>query len=136
VQLGAQAQSAFTRSGVGDHAQWIVQGWFVAGQARWPDVRMSIDDFVRWIEMHLAGSGDAASDELRGEELYLTGACIAGDAAALRALDALIASEVERIRPRRRDADGAAELHQVLRGKLLTGSAKVREYSGKSSFRR
>lgn len=136
VQITDEARSAFARSGAGDHAEWIIQGWFVAGRTRWPEVQISIDAFVGWIETHLAGSGDVVSDELWGDELYLTAACIAGDPPALRKLDELLGAEVERIRPRRRDADAAAELHQVLRNKLLVAPEKLREYGGKSSFRR
>src|SRR5262249_34335178 len=62
-------------------------------------------------------------------------ACLAGDASALRALDAVLAAEVERLRPQRRDADGAAELHQRLRDKLLVAE-KLREFRGDSSLQR
>ena len=86
--------------------------------------------------MHLAGSRDVVSDELWGDDLYLTAACISGDAQALRVLDELLATEVERLRPKRRDADAAAELHQLLRDKLLVGREKLREYAGASSLRR
>ncbi|HVK85145.1 MAG TPA: sigma-70 family RNA polymerase sigma factor [Kofleriaceae bacterium] len=136
VQLTDEARSAFARSGVGDQAEWIIEGWFVAGRARWPDVAVAPDAFVRWIEEHVVGSRDAISDELRGDELYLTAACLARDPAALRAFDALLAAEVERVRPRRRDADAAAELQQVLRDKLLAGGEKLREFNGASSLGR
>lgn len=136
MQITEATRSAFARSGVGDHAEWIIEGWFVAGQTRWPGVQLAADDFVRWIETHVAGSREGVSDELCGDDLYLTAACIAGDPQALRAFDELLAAEVERLRPKRRDADAAAELHQLLRDKLLVGREKLREYGGASSLRR
>jgi len=136
VQLTEEARSAFARSGAGDEAEHLIHGWFVAGRSRWPDVHVSLDQFVQWIEHHLASSRELASDELWGDDLYLTAACIAGDPHALRALDELLAAEVERLRPKRRDPDATAELHQLLRDKLLVGREKLREYAGASSLRR
>ncbi|CAN5820899.1 hypothetical protein BH11MYX2_BH11MYX2_11470 [soil metagenome] len=137
MQVSQEVRSAFERSGAGDQIHWVMQGWFVAGQTRWPGVRLAQDDFVAWINERIAtdsASSDLA-DELRGEELFLTAACMARDPDAMRALDTEIAAEVERVRPKRRDADAATELAQVLRDKLLVGE-KLREYGGRSSLRR
>ncbi|HEY4177479.1 MAG TPA: sigma-70 family RNA polymerase sigma factor [Kofleriaceae bacterium] len=135
MQVSQEVRSAFERSGAGDQIEWVIQGWFVAGQTRWPAVRLTHDDFVAWINERLDASASEPTDELRGEELYLTAACMARDAEALRALDKEIAAEVERVRPARRDADAATELTQVLRDKLLVGE-KLREFGGRSSLRR
>ncbi|HEY4055772.1 MAG TPA: sigma-70 family RNA polymerase sigma factor, partial [Kofleriaceae bacterium] len=91
--------------------------------------------FVAWINERIASDSTGATDELRGEDLYLTAACMERDSHALRALDLELAGEVERVRPKRRDADAATELTQVLRDKLLVGG-KLREFAGRSSFRR
>ena len=49
VEITDEARSAFTRSGVGDQAEWIIEGWFVAGCSRWPGVRVSREQFASWI---------------------------------------------------------------------------------------
>jgi RNA polymerase sigma-70 factor (ECF subfamily) len=50
----------------------------------WPDVRVSEEDFVRWLE---AKVGDAAPSAPRVADLYIAYACIAHDPAAIAAFE-------------------------------------------------
>lgn len=101
----------------------------LAGRRAWPDLRVSAADFeARW-EACRASLGEPP---LHPADLYLAHACLARDAAAMRAFEssyiACVGAYVARLRLSPSDL---AEVQQVLRVKLLTGDdPKLAKYNG------
>lgn len=100
------------------------------GAARWQGVRYSTDAFLAHL---LARAVDDAALAKHAEDLFLSGACLAGDRRALKYFDevyiARVGIYVGRIG---RSSDFHQEVAQLLREKLLTTAApKLGAYAGK-----
>ena len=139
VDLFADALPAERRADA--HASTALEGLLARalaeGRAAWPGVTVADDTFVRHAAAH-AGPGDleAAIAALLAADVVLTLGCVAGQPAALTALDAIA------IRPAAADAARTyrsietAELAQVIREKVLVGKAgeapKLASYAGRA----
>jgi RNA polymerase sigma-70 factor, ECF subfamily len=103
-----------------------------AARAQWPLVRL--DDAV-FID-HLREKCTVPLEQVRGAELFLTAACLAGDEAALAAFEqqfiAKVDKAVEGVDPSPSFLD---EVRQRVRERLLVGATpKLTEYSGLGSL--
>lgn len=103
-------------------------------KAHWPAVRLSDEAFLSHLRTRTRGG--TPLEQLRGPELYLACACLAGDPAALAALDqhfiARVDKAVEGVDPSRAFVD---EVRQQVRERLLVGpQPKLAEYSGLGSL--
>ena len=99
-----------------------------AGQVAWPDVTVDSRQFAA----HVTAVG-ASTTHLAG--LYLAFACGAGDAAALRHLDQLLAAAVESALARRGfSASDRREVAQRLRIRLLAPPPRILEYAGRGEL--
>ncbi len=102
----------------------------------WPEVDLDAGAFLAHVAERLPSTGATGEvlASLRAEDLFLTFACVRGDAWALEALDARVLSQVGTWLPR--EAPSLVdELRQVLRQRLLVpvGGAppKLASYSGR-----
>jgi RNA polymerase sigma-70 factor (ECF subfamily) len=104
---------------------------FEAGRARWPDVRLPLEDFAQRLEAADVESGDLSC---RGADLYLAAACAAGDRAAIRHFDTMFVSTVDgRVARFGLSADKMDDLRQKIRTKLLMGpSPGIGGYRGRA----
>ena len=113
----------------------IVDAIVAACATAWPDVRLTRDAVVqrvRQLDMH---------DTTHLADLGLACACLAGDAAALRALEQAIAGEARSaVKKLRRPAWLADEVQQELAQRLLVGddgkSPRLATYAGQSALGR
>lgn len=103
-----------------------------AARAQWPLVRL--DELV-FID-HLRAKSSGPLEQVRGTELFLACACLAGDPPALTAFEqqfiARVDKAVEGVDP---SASFVDEVRQRVRERLLVGSTpKLAEYSGLGSL--
>lgn len=103
-----------------------------AAQAQWPLVRLDEGVFAE----HLRAKASGPLEQVRGPELFLACACLAGDAAALAAFEQQFIAGVDKavmgVDPSRSFID---EVRQRVRERLLVGaSPKLAEYSGLGSL--
>jgi RNA polymerase sigma-70 factor (ECF subfamily) len=103
------------------------------GRARWPDIEVDERVFARQVERHVAEGG--ALEDLVGADLFLTIACLEGNARAIETLDAeLLVPAVARAATRYRDLE-RAELEQNVREHLLVArnadGPKLASYAGR-----
>lgn len=105
---------------------------WVASREAFPDVVLPGDVFMR----HLAERSKGQPGDLRAVDLYLACACLAGDRAALAALDARVIAKLDKavagVDP---SPDFVDELRQRVRERLLVGSPpRLTEYAGQGSL--
>jgi RNA polymerase sigma-70 factor (ECF subfamily) len=100
-----------------------------AGRAAWPRITHDRGSFSAWT--HAVGI-DAGGLALRGSELYLASACVAGDVAAIAAFERDYLARLPRTIGRvALSPDLADELRQQLRLTMLTGSRpRIGNYRG------
>lgn len=106
-----------------------------------PGVTASPVAFARSLAVHL-GEGEplAALAQLRTDDLYLTTACLAGDAVALETLERVLRSTVPGAVARLRlDASTVSDVEQLVRQRLLVapsgGAPKLHEYGGRGALK-
>jgi len=104
------------------------------GRAAWPGVTVDAITFATHLGRHCAAASDL--DKLAIEDLYLAAACAARDDAALRALDAKLAPDLERALSRLRlGPDELDDIRLVVMTRLVVDTPpKVALYSGRSSL--
>ncbi len=121
----------------------LLEDALARAEKAWPGVRLGAEDFARQLGTR-AGTDRALADGLRAlcvEDLYLAGACLAGDRAAMDALQRAVLVPVARA-VRRVDASDAFvdEVLQLTRMRLLVGTARqgprLAEYAGRGTLRR
>jgi RNA polymerase sigma-70 factor (ECF subfamily) len=106
-----------------------------SARARWPKVLFSDEAFLQHLALH-APADVAGLQALNLEDLFLAGACVAGDRAALAALEEQVFAQVPRWVTRFEGLD-PDEVKQDLRQKLLLGeSAHLRDYGGRGALDR
>jgi len=101
-----------------------------AAQAAWPNVTLAPEIFVRHLHERLPPDmpADEALSQLHTTDLYLACACAEGDAQAIAAFDTHALAVIDRaLAPLPVDADGVAEVKQILRHNLLVGDGRRRE---------
>ncbi|PZR12336.1 MAG: transcriptional regulator [Archangium gephyra] len=103
-----------------------------ASRAQWPLVKLADDRFVLALKKHAADG----LETVRGPDLFLATACLAGDPAALAALDEQVIARIDKavagIDSSRAFLD---EVQQLVRERLLVGAApRLAEYSGKGAL--
>jgi RNA polymerase sigma-70 factor (ECF subfamily) len=109
--------------------------------ARREDVRFSAEEFVEHIAPHLSGADVAAAlASLRGAELYLAGACAAGNRQALDAFERELGGEIGRaVRRSGSSIVRTDDVGQMLREKLFVAEPgrrpKIADYSGQGPLR-
>lgn len=101
----------------------------------WPRIAVDPEGFAGF----LAARG-VAPDTAMGEDLYLTCACAAGDAAAIAAFESRHAGDITAaLRPMRLSTDLVDEIRQQLRTKLFVRDGerppRIAGYAGKGSLR-
>lgn len=103
---------------------------FLAGQRKWPTLRLEFAAFAGHCERAVASGSEGA---LEHGDLFLCCACLQDEPEALRSFEALGSSAaVAAIRRIDSDDDFVKETLQELWSKLLVGAdAKVRSYSGR-----
>jgi RNA polymerase sigma-70 factor (ECF subfamily) len=101
-------------------------------RAAWPDLRLAPEAFVD----HLRGKAPGALAEVRAADLYLACACLAGDGAALSALEASVIRGVDKaVAGVEASPAFLDEVRQALREKLLVGTGRrLADYSGQGSL--
>jgi RNA polymerase sigma-70 factor, ECF subfamily len=109
-----------------------VQGAFAMGSSQWPEVRLSIETFERYLP-GVIGDPPAPDWARNASDLYLCCGCVNGSSVAQRILDthflAALAKSVARIKA---DDDFIQETLQELRTKLLLGpNPRILAYSGR-----
>jgi RNA polymerase sigma-70 factor (ECF subfamily) len=113
----------------------LLQRALASARARWPKVQLADDAFL----VHLARHAPAAATELGArnlEDLFLACACLAGDRAAIAALEESVLSQVPRWVAKFNGLD-PDEVAQDLRQKLLLGdAAHLRDYGGRGALDR
>src|SRR5688572_22812010 len=105
---------------------------FAAGQAAWPDVGVALSMFRAHCRRVL-GASPRLGWQRFGADLFLCCGCARGDAAALRALDGVLLSQVAPSISRVEAEPGFIEEGlQLLRYRLLVGPSrpKIAEYAG------
>ncbi|HEV8548674.1 MAG TPA: sigma factor, partial [Polyangiaceae bacterium] len=108
---------------------------FLDGQRQWPLVELAYDAFERHWQSLLGDRGpDAAGD---GADLFLSCACVEGDAEALRVFERetrpVARAAITRIR---RDQEFVEDCLQDLWEKLLWGpNAKIKKYAGRGALK-
>jgi RNA polymerase sigma-70 factor (ECF subfamily) len=107
-----------------------------AARAAWPTVSLPGEAFVRLLGERAARAGAAPLERLHTSDLFLAGACAAGDPAALTALEQSLLAPLPAILVRSGVAkDVAEEAVQGLRERLLVDKpgapAKIAEYDGR-----
>lgn len=125
------------RAAMGDPIDPVVSDAIAACRATWPEV--AIDAGV--VRQRLAVLDTGALDRSHLGELCLAWACLAGNPAALRAIDALIRAEAQRaVTAVRGPRDLVDEVHQELSQRLLVaplGNApRLATYAGQSALGR
>lgn len=103
-----------------------------AARAQWPTVRLEPGRFVD----HLKAKSTGPLEQVRGPELFLACACLAGDEAALAVFESQFISRVDKavqgVDPNESFVD---EVRQRVRERLLVGpTPKLEEYSGLGSL--
>ena len=102
--------------------------------AEFPDVELTEDDFVVFVEEHVDDAGALSEEALA--ELYLACGCSRGDKAALAHLDArYLASVPAALAHMRLPAETIDEVRQLVRHKLLVAepgkAPKLEGYAGR-----
>ena len=125
------------RAAMGDPIDPMVSDAIAACRAAWPDV--AIDAGV--VRARLAGLDTSGLDRAHLGELCLAWACLTGDPAAQRAMDALIRAEAQRaVTTVRGPRDLVDEVHQELSQRLLVapagGAPRLATYAGQSALGR
>jgi RNA polymerase sigma-70 factor (ECF subfamily) len=103
---------------------------FLAAQRAWPEIAVERARFGRFLDER-PGSG------LHYDDLYLACACLDGDAAALRAFDALLEQVGKKLRRLAGGDDILADAKQVVRQLVIARSdrpAPIAEYSGRGEL--
>lgn len=99
----------------------------------YPDISLPLLDFERFVAPLACSSEELAS--LRGPDLFLACACLAGDAAAIAHLEALLRPLVAAAQGRRSSAEQLEETAQLARARLLVAAEgarpKIAEYAGR-----
>lgn len=109
-----------------------LEALLAASRAQWPSVKLEPGRFAAALRRHAPD----ALDSVRGPDLYLATACLAGDAAALAALDVQVIARIDKA-VSGLDASRAFldEVQQLVRERLLVGAApRLAEYSGKGAL--
>jgi RNA polymerase sigma-70 factor len=120
-----------------DHLVQVV----AAARARWSDVDVSTEVFLRHLASKLDSGADLAlaTSQLNTSDLYLAVGCTSGLAEAQRAFEANFFPDVDAIVRRTRNTGiDADEIRQLLREKLFLadeGPNKLASYSGKGDLR-
>jgi RNA polymerase sigma-70 factor (ECF subfamily) len=115
-----------------------VEGLWEAGRAAWPGVPFSAEAFAHHLALHL-DEGEDLSAVAYPSDLFLAGACAAGEPQALAAFERRYLAEVP-AHLSRIDATPAFvdEVRQVLRERLFVGQGgarpKVADYSGRGAL--
>jgi RNA polymerase sigma-70 factor (ECF subfamily) len=110
-----------------------------SAEARWPSVRVSHDDFARYLGARI-DPGESPLDQLASrqlDDLYLAFGCSIANAAAVTAFDDAILRVLPRVL-RRRDLDDAhlEDTRQQVATKLLAATPPaIAQYAGRGSLR-
>jgi RNA polymerase sigma-70 factor (ECF subfamily) len=118
------------------HGVLPFEALLTAARQAWPDVHVPDPVFRAYVEARL---GDALPSREVAASLYIACACVGGDAAAVRALDARYMGDVQRAVARMRlPPEEVADVLQSLRQKLLVGAAReparIGEYAGRGDL--
>jgi RNA polymerase sigma-70 factor (ECF subfamily) len=115
----------------------VSEAWRRAHE-RWPDVRLSQEDFAAYVTA-LRRQGQAPTDadlSLHGDDMFLVTACLAGDPRALTAFESDFLAELPKaVSGIDRSTDFGAEVAQRLRERLFSPpSERLRYYTGVGSL--
>jgi RNA polymerase sigma-70 factor, ECF subfamily len=113
------------------------QAW-QGGRERWPEVRLSLEDFVAHVTA-LRSEGDAPNPgdlSLHGDDMFLVAACVAGDIRALSVFECSFMAELPKVVSAIDPAPAfGAEVAQLLRERLLCPPLeRLRHYSATGSL--
>lgn len=140
MDVGRRARTvSCSRANLGKALESIAQlsQQLLQAHATWPEVVVDATRFASFVAARARNDGDL--DRLAVSDLYLAFACLEGDAAALRILDALCAEEAERARSKLGYlAEDAADVAQRMKQRLLVGDGgrpKLAEYEGTGPLR-
>jgi RNA polymerase sigma-70 factor (ECF subfamily) len=105
------------------------------GRAAWPEIALAPERFAEFVATHATSS--RALPSLHAADVYLACACIAGDAAALRAFEALLAEVGRKLRRLARDPEVLADAQQRVRQVLVRVGERppvLADYSGRGAL--
>ena len=123
-----------------DDLEGTLEGMVTAAEIEWPAFAIPADAFVADLARHAAGRADCTANEalvtLRSSDLYLAGACAAGDPAALACFESSVVSQLApALRQMGLSAAAIDEPLQKLRAALLVGAGDrppgIASYSGR-----
>ncbi len=115
-----------------EHLADALTAMIASARDAWPRVSLAPERFVE----HLRAKAPEQLADVRAADLYLACACLAGDAAALAALDSKVIAGIDKaVAGVDASASFIDEVRQAVREKLLVGSARrLTEYSGHGSL--
>ena len=129
---GAAADERSAQEALEDQLRRLV----TEARAAWPTASLGEEAFVKLLAARASRAGTASLDRLHASDLFLAGACAAGDAAAIAALDQALLAPLPASLVRSGVAkDVADEAVQALRERLFVGKPgalpKITEYDGR-----
>jgi RNA polymerase sigma-70 factor (ECF subfamily) len=108
---------------------------YESGRAAWPDIALTPGRFCEFLAPHLTSS--RALGSLHAADLYLACACVDGDAAGLRAFEALLGEVGRKLRRLARDSEVLADAQQRVRQVLVRQGERapvLADYSGRGAL--
>jgi len=118
----------------------VIAEWIEAGRAAWPTIDRDREAFVADVTARLAPDATAdAARAIHAADLWLTGACAAGDRAAIALFDERYLAPLDGVLgPKGFAPDQIDEVKQELRRKLLVADGdvpRIADYSGRADLR-